>query len=145
MAIKYVTNKLKNGHMQTHVVLDCEIGYDAFCRHISLHTTMNMDVAHIKYAIAQVVYYLTEFVAQNSSVKIEGLGKFQPRVKVKDGKPEVSVLFTPSCETYGILQRLKREKCVKLEKDWDPFPVGVPITSEESQRRKNLLNKIDED
>ena len=145
MAIKYVTNRLKNGHKQTRVELDREIGHDAFCRHISLHSTVNMDVAHIKYAIAQVVYYLTEFVAQNDSVKIEGLGKFQPRVKVKDGKPEVSVLFTPSCERDGILQRLKREKCVKLEEEWDPFPHGIPITSEETKRRQNLLNKIDED
>lgn len=145
MAIKYVTNRLKNGHKQTRVELDHEVGYAAFCRHMSLHSTMKLDEPHIRYVISQVVFFMTEFIAQNYSVKIEGLGKFQPRVKVKDGKPEVSVLFTPSCERDGILQRLKREKCVKLDGEWDPFPHGIPITSEETKRRQNLLNKIDED
>ncbi len=81
--------------------------------------------------------------AKNKAVQVDGLGKFQPRVNVRKDRVDVSVLFTPSVN--GFLRRIKREKVVELQDDWDPFPQGVPITTEESLRRKNLLNKIDED
>ena len=143
MAIKYKVKEQKNGINSTVVEVDSEVDYRYLCDYIGRRSTLKLDRSHVEHVLSRAVDCIVELVSENNSVKVDGLGKFQPRVNVRKDRVDVSVLFTPSVN--GFLRRIKREKVVELQDDWDPFPQGFPITTEESLRRKNLLNKIDED
>ncbi len=140
MAIKYRTEICSNGHPQTHVELDDEIDYRSLCDYIGENSTLKLERSHVEHVLSRAVNCIIELVSKNCSVKVDDLGKFQPRVGVRKGKVELSVLFTPSVP--GFLRRLKREKCVELKEDWNPYPIGEPITTYEKNRRLDNLRKL---
>ena len=122
----------------TFVELNKTVSFREVCDHIQSHCRL-FDAPLVKHVTAKVVEVVTELVAQNNCVCIDGLGRFKPSV-TKEGKMfKVGVTFLPERNTF--MRLMKEQKLKEITPDCEIYPQYTPITSEEQKRRRRKLQR----